>query len=185
MHAGSELPNILPKSLHMRKCHHQKPPFMQLQCFFALTLNASWHSHVGSLFTKEQLKKVGSWCNVHFCHTSPSAMSMSKFGSKWQHLQPCFPNFPTSISSRLDHKLTEKLLWEFFVFFKIQFLSVGPISRLLPMGVPFNLLWDCLGYRVMPCHFSHLCPKWIFLHYWVFQTDKSLRQSTYWYQNKR
>ena len=53
-------------------------------------------------------------------HDDSAVLMTSKYGSKWQHLQPCFCNFQTPIFHEIDHKLKKhthkkKLPWVYFL----------------------------------------------------------------------
>jgi len=62
---------------------------------FALNLSTSGSSHLGSLFTNEERKKIGSWQIWYFCPTCQPCLWHHRclLGTKWQHSQSCFYDF--------------------------------------------------------------------------------------------
>ena len=86
--------------------------------YFSSNLSSMEHNHVGSLFYKEEQKRVGSWQCMLVSHV-PGFLCVIKhreFQTKWQCSQPCFHNFQTSLLNNLYHKLAKNLLWMLLLF---------------------------------------------------------------------
>ena len=97
--------------------------FMLQKYFFCFKLSSGC-SLFGLPFTNEELKKVGSWCHAHFCHTCRPHSCHKLLDTKWQCTWLCFHNFKCWFQKTLDPKSTEKLLW---VLCLILFQSIGPV----------------------------------------------------------
>ena len=101
---------------------------MQWKYFTALNLSSPGGSHVGSLSTKAAQKKVGSWCNIFFCHTcQPCSWSCKPKRPKecqTQNGSTCGQAFATfkllkkkkkKSEPTIHHKLTKKKCCEYFL----------------------------------------------------------------------
>ena len=65
-------------------------------------------------------------------------MSTTGYQTKWQPPQSCFCDFQTSSFAKLNHKLTEKLLWVCFIF-HFNFLSIFLVHDASVLWAPFNI----------------------------------------------
>ena len=116
------------------------PPIsMQQKCFSPLNLHSSWCSHVASLFTNEEHKKVGSWCNTLLPHMPIWTMTHRHRppSTKWRRSQLCLS--PTSVLNKLIYKSTENLVQVFL--FHPNSHQQGPYCSSL--GSP----WACCSYN--------------------------------------
>ena len=71
---------------------------LNTECIFAPNLSSPGCSQVGSLFTNEEQKRVGSWQNIHFCHTCWPCSWCHRHrtpDTKWQRTELCLRNFNT------------------------------------------------------------------------------------------